>query len=92
MGLNYSNAMGNAPYYAVISKTLGNMNGIESPLDIPSEIHSRTDAMMRDPMSSLYPQDTARFTDRDMAKTYHLSKDVLGAYMSGIGSLADADA
>ena len=91
MGLFYSNAMGNAPYYAVISGTLHDLGGLKSPLDIPESVKSRTDMLLTDTTNTLFPHETARFSSKDMARN-DVAKDVLGAYTSGIGSLTDANA
>ena len=92
MGLTYSNAMGNAPYYAVISGTLDTMNSLKSPLDLSSDIQSPGSKHVDNLLSGQVSAGNGSFTSSEVANTYHLSKDVLGAYTSGIGSLADANA
>lgn len=89
MGISFSNALGATASYEVVSKTLDNLNdyGASStyaPTDkqtFGAAVVSKTlDYMNSGPGSSM---------TKDMSQTYGFSKDVLGAYASGIGSLTD---
>ena len=97
MANSYGNGMGAAASYAIVAKTLDNMSNISAtsafgesaPIDkqtVGAAVVSKTlDAMNTDTGPS------ATSTSKDMNQTYQLSKDVLGAYTSGIGSLTDAN-
>ena len=97
MGNSYGNGMGTAASFSIVSKTLDNMNTISSslaasesaPIDkqtVGAAVVSKTlDALNADTGSS------SASASKDMSQTYQLSKDVLGAYTSGIGSLTDAN-
>lgn len=97
MANSYGNGMGTAASYAIVAKTLDNMSNINAsspfsesaPIDkqtVGAAVVSKTlDAMNTDTGPS------ATSTSKDMSQTYQLSKDVLGAYTSGIGSLTDAN-
>ncbi|EFL50967.1 conserved hypothetical protein [Solidesulfovibrio fructosivorans JJ]] len=95
--INYSSAMGAEASYGIVSKTLDTMNNTGSssftsfaPTDkqtFGAAVVSKT----LDYMNSGGAGSHASMTN-DMSQTYQFSKDVLGAYTSGIGSLADANA
>lgn len=95
MSISFSSAVGAEASYGVISKTLDNMNNVGSssfanefaPTDkqtFGAAVVSKTLDYMNSGSGSS--------ASKDMSQTYQFSKDVLGSYTSGIGSLADANA
>ncbi|MFU2209674.1 hypothetical protein [Solidesulfovibrio sp. C21] len=94
--INFSSAAGAEASYGIVSKTLDTMNNAVSssatsftPTDketIGAAVVGKTLDYMNSGGSG------SASTSNDMSQTYQFSKDVLGAYTSGIGSLADADA
>lgn len=98
MGITDASTMGAAASYSIVSKTLDTMNNIGSssgtsdfaPTDkqsVGAAVVSKTLDYMNSGSGS-----SSSSASKDMSQTYQLSKDVLGAYTSGVGSLADANA
>ncbi|UJX41588.1 hypothetical protein K9F62_02495 [Desulfovibrio sp. JY] len=95
--INFSSAAGAEASYGIVSKTLDTMNNAVSssatsftPTDketIGAAVVSKTLDYLNSGGSG-----SASSTSNDMSQTYQASKDVLGAYTSGIGSIADANA
>lgn len=93
--ITYSNALGAETAYGIVSKTLDTMNNTSS--SSAAEGFSPTDkqtfgAAVVSKTLDYMNSGSGSSVNNDMSQTYQFSKDVLGAYTSGIGSLADANA
>ncbi|WP_300154951.1 hypothetical protein [Solidesulfovibrio sp.] len=96
--ITFSSALGAETAGSIVTKTLDTFNNTSSssgtsgtegfaPTDkqtFGAQVVSKT----LDSMNS----GSGKSASHDMSQTYQFSKDVLGAYTSGVGSLADANA
>lgn len=88
----------------IVSKTLDTMNntpssnmfstsGMSPAGDAaPSDKQTFGAAVVSKTLDSMNSGSSGASASGDMSQTYQFSKDVLGAYASGIGTLADANA
>lgn len=94
--VNYSSAMGAEASYGIVSKTLDNLNnvGTSSTSYTASDKQSVGAAVVSKTLDYMNSGGTGSLSSmsNDMSQTYQFSKDVLGAYTSGIGTIADANA
>ena len=95
MSVSFSSAAGAAASYGVISKTLDTMNGVGSASSsnefAPTDKQTFGAAVVSKTLDYMN-SGSGSSASKDMSQTYQFSKDVLGAYTSGVGSLADANA
>lgn len=93
MSVSFSSAAGAATSYGVISKTLDTMNNVGSSSNefAPTDKQTFGAAVVSKTLDYMNSGSGSSMS-KDMSQTYQFSKDVLGAYASGIGSLADANA
>jgi bacillopeptidase F (M6 metalloprotease family) len=98
--INFSSALGAEIAGGIVTKTLDTFNNTSSssgasaaetaaPFDKQTFGAAVVDKTL-DYMNS--GTGSSSSTASDMSQTYQFSKDVLGAYATGIGTLADADA
>ncbi|WP_428562222.1 MAG: hypothetical protein ACP59X_20835 [Solidesulfovibrio sp. DCME] len=91
--ITFSNALGAETAYGIVSKTLDTMNNTSAATGeyTPTDKQSFGAAVVSNTLDYLN-SGSGSSASKDMSQTYQFSKDVLGAYTSGIGSLADANA
>jgi hypothetical protein len=98
--ITFSGAMGAETAGSIVTKTLDTFNntspsgtGGTSSTDgfTPTDKQTFGAAVVSKTLDSLNSCSHAP-TSNDMGQTYQFSKDVLGAYTSGIGSITDANA
>ena len=94
--INFSSALGAEIAGGIVTKTLDTFNAASSSAEgfaltdkqsVGAAVVSKTLDYMNSGSGS-----SSSSASKDMSQTYQLSKDVLGAYTSGVGSLADANA
>ena len=93
MSVSFSSAAGAATSYGVISKTLDTMNNVGSSSSsefAPTDKQTFGAAVVSKTLDYMN-SGSGSSASKDMSQTYQFSKDVLGAYTSGIGSLTDAN-
>ncbi|EHJ48994.1 hypothetical protein DFW101_2994 [Solidesulfovibrio carbinoliphilus subsp. oakridgensis] len=76
----------------VVSKTLDAMNGFSATSSTPTDKQTFGAAVVGKTLEYMNSGGTGSHAASDMSQTYNFSKDVLGAYTSGVGSLADYSA
>ena len=91
--ITFSSALGAEIAGGIVTKTLDTFNAASSsaegfPLTDKQSVGAAVVSKTLDYMNS----GSGSSASKDMSQTYQLSKDVLGAYTSGVGSLADANA
>lgn len=91
--INFSSALGAEIAGGIVTKTLDTFNAASSSaegfaLTDKQSVGAAVVSKTLDYMNS----GSGSSASKDMSQTYQLSKDVLGAYTSGVGSLADANA
>jgi len=90
--ITFQSALGAETAYGIVSKTLDTMNNTSSAGEYtPTDKQSFGAAVVSKTLDYLN-SGSGSSASKDMSQTYQFSKDVLGAYTSGIGSLADANA
>ena len=96
--ITFSNAQGAEIAGGIVTKTLDALNSAgSSPGSSSAEGFALTDkqsvgaAVVSKTLDTMNSGSGSSMS-KDMSQTYQTSKDVLGAYASGIGSLADANA
>ena len=94
MSVSFSSAAGAATSYGVISQTLDTMNhaGSSPSSDFALNDKQSVGAAVVSKTLDYMNAGSGSSASKDMSQTYQFSKDVLGAYTSGVGSLADANA
>jgi hypothetical protein len=99
--INFSSALGAEIAGGIVTKTLDTFNNTStssgtSAADTAAPFDKQTfGAAVVDKTLDYMNSGTgssSSSTASDMSQTYQFSKDVLGAYATGIGTLADADA
>ena len=98
--INFSSALGAEIAGGIVTKTLDTFNNTStssgtSAADTAAPFDKQTfGAAVVDNTLDYMNSGTgsSSSTTNDMSQTYQFSKDVLGAYATGIGTLADADA
>ncbi len=73
----------------IVSKTLDYMNSSNATSYTPTDRQTFGAAVVGKTLDTLNSGGQGSHAASDMSQTYNFSKDVLGAYTSGIGSLAD---
>ncbi|MHC1790425.1 hypothetical protein [Solidesulfovibrio sp.] len=95
MSISFSSDVGAAASYGIVSKTLDNLNNVgssgSSSAFAPTDKQTFGAAVVSKTLDYMN-SGTGSSSSNDMSQTYQFSKDVLGAYTSGIGSLTDANA
>ncbi|MYL85102.1 hypothetical protein GTA51_18510 [Desulfovibrio aerotolerans] len=91
--INFSSALGAEIAGGIVTKTLDTFNAASSSaegfaLTDKQSVGAAVVSKTLDYMNS----GSGSSASKDMSQTYQFSKDVLGAYTSGVGSLADANA
>ena len=91
--ITFSNAQSADIAGGIVTKTLDTLNAAGSSsegfaLNDKQSVGAAVVSKTLDYMNS----GSGSSASKDMSQTYQTSKDVLGAYASGIGSLADANA
>ncbi|MFP5258786.1 MAG: hypothetical protein ACLGQH_07160 [Acidobacteriota bacterium] len=95
--ITFSNAQGAEIAGGIVTKTLATFNDAGSSSGTSATGFAPTDkqtfgaAVVSNTLDNLN-SGSGSSAAKDMSQTYQTSKDVLGAYASGIGSLADANA
>ncbi len=101
--ITFSNPLSAEVAGGIVTKTLDTMNNMSSGNMSSSEMSSASDAAPFDKqtfgaavvsktLDYMNSGSSGSSASNDMSQTYQFSKDVLGAYASGIGTLADANA
>ena len=96
--ITFSSAMGAETAGGIVTKTLDTFNNTSSSSGTsstngfsPTDKQTVGAAVVSKTLDYMNSGSHASASN-DMSQTYQLSKDVLGAYTSGIGSIADANA
>lgn len=93
--ITYSSAAGAETAYGIVSKTLDTMNNTSTTSSAegftPTDKQTFGAAVVSKTLDYMNSGSSSS-AKNDMSQTYQFSKDVLGAYTSGVGSLADVDA
>ena len=99
--ITFSSAMGAETAGSIVTKTLDTFNntsssgtGGTSSTDsfAPTDKQTFGAAVVSKTLDYMNSGSSGSSASSDMSQTYQFSKDVLGAYTSGIGSIADANA
>ncbi len=95
--ITYATAQGAQTANDIVSGTLDAINTTKSSTAgndslAPTDKQTAGAAVVSQTLDTLNGNNGSSSMANDMSQTYQLSKDVLGAYTSGIGSLADANA
>ena len=72
--------------------TLNNCDDTSATSQTPTDKQTFGAAVVSKTLDYMNSGSGSSSASNDMSQTYQLSKDVLGAYASGIGTLADVDA
>lgn len=96
--ITYATAQGAQTANDIVSGTLDAINTTTKSSTTGNDSLAPTDkqtagaSVVSQTLDTLNGNNGSSSMANDMSQTYQLSKDVLGAYTSGIGSLADANA
>ena len=97
--INFSSALGAEIAGGIVTKTLDTFNNTSSSsgtsaADTAAPFDKQTfgAAVVDKTLDYMNSGSSGSSASSDMSQTYQFSKDVLGAYASGIGTLADANA
>ena len=97
--ITFSNAQSAEIAGGIVTKTLDTFNNMSSSSGAssagdaaPFDKQTFGAAVVSKTLDYMNSGSSGSSASNDMSQTYQLSKDVLGAYTSGIGSLADANA
>ena len=91
--ITFSSALGAEIAGGIVTKTLDTFNATGSSAEgfAPTDKQTFGAAVVSKTLDYMNSGSDSS-ASKDMSQTYQLSKDVLGAYTSGVGSLADANA
>ena len=97
--ITFSSAAGAAIAGNIVTKTLDTYNNMDATSSgsttsgefAPTDKQTFGAAVVDKTLDYMNSGSSGSSASSDMSQTYQFSKDVLGAYASGIGTLADAD-